>query len=146
VSWLTDAPIDRREVLELRPELAAAHHRLHATIWECGIAPSILELCRLRMAQLLQCAPALAERSPRIDVAEERVAHLAQWPTNPLYSDDERTCLEFAELFVIDQHAITDGQAEAVRQALSESGFVAFTTALAIWENQHRFDNALGVL
>jgi alkylhydroperoxidase family enzyme len=145
VSWLTNEPTDRAGVLSLRPELAEAHERLHAAIWDSPIPSSTLELCRLRMAELLQCAPALAERSPRVQIAKERIEHLAQWPTNPMYSNDERTCLEFAELFVIDQHAITDGQADAVRRALGEPGFVAFTTALAIWENQHRLDNALGV-
>ena len=49
-----DGVVRRRgAVLGLRPELAAAHGRLLATIWEGSVNPVTLELCRLRMATLL---------------------------------------------------------------------------------------------
>jgi alkylhydroperoxidase family enzyme len=98
------------------------------------------------MAQLLDARRALAERSPAAaSLDEARVAALGRWRTDAAFTDAERACLGFAELFVLDHHSITDEQAAAVVAALGEPGFVAFTTALSVWENQHRLDIALGV-
>lgn len=145
MSWLTKSPADRATILRLRPELADAHDRLIEAVWNSPVPAETLELCRLRMAQLLSSERAMAERTESANVAADKLAHLPQWPSDPEFCDDERSCLAFTELFVIDHHAITDEQAGAVRGALGDAGFVAFTTALAVWENQHRLDNALGV-
>ncbi len=142
MSWLLGAPADRDAVLALRPELAAAHTALHEAIRASGVPTETLELCRIRMAQLLDARAALAEPT---SLAPERAAALGRWATDPSFTDGERACLGFAELFVLDHHSITDEQAAAVVAALGEPGFVAFTTALSVWENQHRFDIALGV-
>lgn len=138
--------MDRNQALGLRPPLAQAHAELHAAVWASGVPVTVLELCRLRMAQLLRCEPAMAERTQVAVVAgltESRIGRLAQWPSDPEFDRTDRACLEFTELFVIDHHSITDDQASAVRAQLGEAGFVAFTTALSVWENQHRFDNAI---
>jgi alkylhydroperoxidase family enzyme len=148
MSWLTGAGTTREELLDLRPPLRAAHQRLVEAIWASGVPAPALELCRLRMAQILRCAPALTERyeAPiRAGLTESKIAKLAQWPRDPAFDDTERACIEFAELFVIDQHAITDIQAEHLRNLLGEAAMVAFTTALGVWDNQHRFDNALAI-
>jgi alkylhydroperoxidase family enzyme len=138
----------RAEVLALRPELAVEVRRLHDAIWSASVSPVTLELCRLRMATLLRSEAALAERTPAARAAgldEARIATLASWPTAPGFSDEERACLAFAELWVIDPHAITDDDAAAVLDALGPAGMITFTTALGVWDGQHRFDNALGI-
>jgi alkylhydroperoxidase family enzyme len=140
--------LPRDDVLGLRPELAAEVRRLHDAIWSGPVSPVTLELCRLRMATLLRSPGALAERSPPAVAAgldEARIAALPSWPTDPMFSAEERACLAVAELWVIDPHAITDDDAAAVLAALGPAGMVTFTTALGVWDGQHRFDNALGV-
>ena len=105
MSWLTGQSTDRAGLLTLRPELAASHDRLIAALWSGPISPSVLELCRLRMAMLLRCAPALAERSRAAKahgLAEETIARLADWPTDPAFGPTDRACLTFAEVYVID--------------------------------------------
>lgn len=144
MSWLLDRPAERAEILGLRPELAAAHARLIDALWDGPVPAQTLELCRLRMAQLLAAGAALVERSPQAPLSPDRVGALARWSTDPAYTDDERACLAFTELFVVAHHDITDDQAAAVRQAHGDAGLVTLTTALAVWENQHRFDIALG--
>ena len=146
MSWLLDRPAERAEVLELRPELAEAHAALLEAVWAGPVPASTLELCRLRMAQLLDARRALTERSPQAAGLDEAcVAGLNRWASDASFDDAERACLAFTELFVVDHHAISDAQAAAVVAALGEPGFVALTTALAVWENQHRLDIALGV-
>ena len=144
MSWLLDRPADRAEILGLRPELAAAHARLVDALWDGPMPAETLELCRLRMAQLLAAGVALVERSPQATLSPDRVAALPRWANDGAFTDDEKACLAFTELFVVAHHDITDEQAAAVRHAHGEAGLVALTTALSVWENQHRFDIALG--
>ena len=148
VTWLDVPGGTRADVLSLRPELAAEHRALLDTLWSGVVSPVTLELCRLRMAMLLRCEPALAERSPAAAAAgltEARIATLAAWPTDPSFSDEERACLAFAEQYVIDHHGVTDEQVTGLVDLLGADGVVTFTTALAVWECQHRLDKALGV-
>lgn len=135
-------------MLAARPELAAAHERLLATIWAGSVSPVTLELCRLRMATLLASAAALAERSPAAVAAgltEERIARLPKWPSDPSFSAEERACISFVEQFVLDHAEISDDDVHQLTALLSPEGAVTFTTALIAWDNQHRLDNALRV-
>lgn len=138
----------RRDVLALRPELAAAHDALLDTIWE-QVDPVLLELCRLRMAKLMGAATAQAERSPQALAAgltEDLVERLPRWPEDPAFTDAHRAAMAFAEQLVIDHHGTTDDQVAALTAALGAEGVVALTTALGVWDNQHRLDLALGVV
>jgi alkylhydroperoxidase family enzyme len=139
---------ERTEVLGARPDLAAAHQRLVDTIWAGCVSPVTLELCRIRMAMLLGSEAALSERTGAAAVAgltEDRIGRLAQWPTDPSFSAEERTCIAFVESFLIDHDQISDDDVQALRDALTAEGVVTFTTALVVWDNQHRLDNALHV-
>jgi alkylhydroperoxidase family enzyme len=141
-------PGRRAAVLAARPELAAAHERLLAAIWSGSVSPVTLELCRLRMATLLASAAALSERSQAaVDagLTEERIARLPQWPSDPSFSTEERACIGFVELFVIDHDQISDEDVRELTDLLTAQGVVTFTTALIAWDNQHRLDNALHV-
>jgi AhpD family alkylhydroperoxidase len=148
VSWLVGEGATRADVFALLPELGTEHARLLDTIWAGSVSPVTLELARLRMATLLRCGPALAERSAAATAAglsEDRIARLPAWPTDPEFSEEERACLAFAEKYVLDQHSVTDDEVAAVVEAIGPAGMVTFTTALAVWECQHRLDKALGV-
>ena len=138
----------RAEVLGVRPELAAAHQQLLATIWAGPVSPVTLELCRLRMAMLLTSTAALSERTPAAldaGLTEARIGLLAQWPSNPSFSHEERVCIGFVERFLIDHDQISDEDVRALTDILTAEGVVTFTTALIAWDNQHRLDNALHV-
>ena len=138
---------NRSEVLALRPELAVEHRRLLDAIWDEG-DPVLLELCRLRMAKLLGAVAAQAERSPAaLDAGftEELVDRLPAWPRDPCFTDAHRAALAFTEQFVVDHHGTTDDHVAALENELGPEGVVVLTTALGVWDNQHRLDNALGV-
>ena len=143
-----DDVVRRDAVLGLRPELAAAHDRLQATIWSGPVSPVTLELCRLRMATLLASTAALSERSPvALDagLTEDRIGRLPLWPSDPSFSAEERACIAFVEQFVIDHSQISDDDVRELTDLLGPEGVVTFTTALIVWDNQHRLDNALHV-
>ena len=138
----------RSDLLALRPELAAAHDALLDVIW--GAAdPVVLELCRLRMAKLMGADVAQAERSPAAVAAgltDGLVERLPRWPDDPVFSGPHRAALAFTEQWVVDHHGITDDHVAALTDALGAEGVVVLTTALGVWDNQHRLDGALGVV
>ena len=147
MSWLTGTTSDRDELLDMRPNLAADHRAAMAAVWDGSVDPKILELCRLRMATLLGDKAAASERTQQAveaGVTEEKIGLLAQWPRHETFVEAERACLGFAEQFVLDVHGITPEQTAPVVEALGPTGMITFTTALALWELTHRFDNALG--
>ncbi len=138
----------RSDVLALRPELAADHEALLDSIWD-HLDPVLLELCRIRMAKLLGAQAAQTERSARAVAAgltEDLVALLPAWPEDPAFTDAHRAALAFTEQLVIDHHGVTDAHVAALESALGRDGVVVLTTALGVWDNQHRLDNALGIV
>jgi alkylhydroperoxidase family enzyme len=137
-----DQPMD--EVLETiladHPDVAAALEDAWRAAWD-SVDPVLLELCRLRIAMLLGCAPELEVRSAEAVAAgldDERVATLSRWPTSPLFGPAERACLAFTEQFVIDVAGLDDDTAGAVREQLGEQGLVDFVSALLVVEQRQR--------
>ena len=55
------------------------------------------------------------------------------------FDDRLRCALGVAELFVIDVHAVTDEQIEALQRHLSASEMVAFSVALGLFDGFTRF-------
>ncbi len=136
------------QVFGLRPDLYADYRRFAALFWTKGLVdPVLLELCRLRIAQLLRCSTTLGTRQATARAAgltEEKIAALPRWPSDPQFSALERAGLAFAEKFVMDPHAITDDDAAAVTTYLSANEMVAFTEALALFDGFARFRVILG--
>lgn len=157
MSWILDAAAARRDAgatpfeaaFGLRPNLFDDFRRFYALFWEARVLdPVLLELCRLRVAQIHGCEPELRLRyQPALDagLSEEKIAALRDASHSPLYSEAERACIGFAELFAIDPHAIADADAARVVAALGEAGTVALVEALALFDGFARFRLMLGV-
>jgi alkylhydroperoxidase family enzyme len=106
----------------------------------------ILELCRLRIAQILCCDSELQRRLPQagdavVDAAG--IARLRSWPSDPSFSRRERTFLAFAEQFVIDAEALHEDLITNVRSLIGDAGMVAFVVALGVIEQMQRVALAL---
>ncbi|MGZ0176923.1 MAG: hypothetical protein ACKVIQ_08625 [Acidimicrobiales bacterium] len=147
MSWLVDGAQSRDDVLALHAPLAADHRRLLDEIWRSPVDARVLEYCRLRTATILSNQNAWDEPRSAAAVAagldESLVAELAQWPTHPGFDAATKACLGLAEQYVIDVHGITDTQVSELEGHIGPDGVVTLTTALAVWEITHRFDNAL---
>ena len=114
------------QALASRPDLRAGIERLFAVVEDGRLDPDILGLCRKRVGTLLHC-PNHAGAIPPRDQLTER----------------QRSCVDFAEMFVLDHHAITDEQAGEVTRYLSDAEMVVLTTALAIYDGFCRFERTL---
>ena len=149
MSWLpTTGPgrDDFERTFALRPDLFAAWREFAEVFWEKRLVdPQLLELCRLRIAQMHHAAHPLSLRRPESPLDEAKLERLSEWWKQPGFSDLERACLRFAEQFVIDAKAMTDEEARPVVAALGEAGTVAFVEALAIFDGFSRFCRMLDV-
>src|SRR5688572_12493985 len=115
MTWLPDTTPEGsalEQVLGLVPDAAARLHDLHRALWDGALVdPALVELVRLRVGQLVGGPDELRVRHrPALDagLTEEKVAALRSWPTSPLFDAAERAALAFAELYVIDPHAVSD--------------------------------------
>jgi alkylhydroperoxidase family enzyme len=150
-SWLPEAapgatPVDR--VLGLRPDLYAEVRTWYGHVWDPPVCdPVILELVRLRLAQLHRCRDQQAIRyalARERGLSEEQAAAVARWATEPAFSEAQRAALAFAELFVIDVHAVSDEDVDALRRHLSDAEIVGLCNALAVWDGFMRVRVLLG--
>ena len=141
-SWLAEAPESSVDaVLKLRPELAERYDALIDTVWRSGVDPVLLELCRIRMAQLLGDAAGAAARTPAAVVAgfsEQLAVRLDEWWSYPSFGEQERSALAVAEQFVVDVHGVSDERFAALTAHLGPAGAVAFSMALALFDGQSR--------
>jgi alkylhydroperoxidase family enzyme len=135
-------------VLGLRPDLLAEVGTWYAHVWDPPVCdPVILELVRLRLAQLHGCREQQSIRYalPRErGLTAERSAAVSRWPTDPSFSAAERAALGYAELFVIDVHAVTDADVDAMRDHLTDAEIVGLCNALAVWDGFMRVKVLLG--
>jgi alkylhydroperoxidase family enzyme len=151
-TWLPETasratPFER--AFALSPSVYEHFADMYRKVWEPpSLDPALLELVRLRVAQLLRATGELRLRHrPALDagLTEEKISALANWPTSPLFDDTDRAVLAFTEIFVIDAHAVEDEQCHALNARLSPTELATFTMALAIFEAMTRFRLALGV-
>lgn len=145
VDWLPDpahgeTTFDR--VVDHRPRYAAALRSVEAALWQQKVLdPVTLELCRLRIAQLLGCESAIGYRTPEAvagGLDEEMVSVLSAWPEDNRFDRNRRVCLAYAEQLLIDAQGVTDYQANDVVAAIGEGGFLVLTYACGLFETTQR--------
>jgi alkylhydroperoxidase family enzyme len=148
-SWIRD-PRARSldELLALSPA-AETLRAYQAAVWrDPATDPLLLELCRLRLAQLLGLDPRTCPHAPAAVAAgldDAWIAELPRWPTASRFGARERAALAFAEQWFLDPSGMTDDDCAALRTALGEPGCAAFTMGLALSEAMLRVELALGV-
>jgi alkylhydroperoxidase family enzyme len=137
-------PDESRPPTGVEPVIEAADAALGAALAE--VDPVLLELCRLRIAQLLRATNELQRRDPIARDAgldETTIAALSRYAESPLYGDRERSCIAFAEQMAADAPGIQDDEIQRIRRHLGDPGYVAFVYALTLIEGRMRIALAL---
>lgn len=121
-----------------RPAYGAALADVRAALWEQDVLDAqTLELCRLRIRQLLGASPTSELVDPTLAGA------VAQWPTDARFDARQRTILAFAEQVLIDAQDVTDAQVEEVVATIGEDGFLVLTYACGFFETTQRAEMML---
>jgi alkylhydroperoxidase family enzyme len=135
-SWL--AVDDGTDLWELIPGAFGHLRVLYAGLWDAGIDPVTLELCRLRIATLIGGAAELMAPDPRADVDETLIDALPSWPTSAVFSEAQRAALGFAEQYTLDAHGVTDEQAADMHRSFSPAQLTTLTMAVAVFDAMAR--------
>ncbi|HEX5585719.1 MAG TPA: hypothetical protein VFZ17_00285 [Acidimicrobiia bacterium] len=126
-------------VIARRPVYAAALHEVLDAIWSQDVVDATtLELCRLRIGQMLGATPT----PERVDAA--LAAALPRWPTDDRFDARTRAALGYAEQVLLDAQGVTDDDAHTVIEALGEDGFLVLTYACGVFETTQRAELVLG--
>jgi alkylhydroperoxidase family enzyme len=151
-SWIptgVGADTEFGRVFGLRENLFHHYRDFYARLWDPHVMdPVVVELCRLRIGQLLGCGAELSARSrPAVDggLTEDDVAELRSWPTAPRFDEITRACLGFAEQFVMDPSGIDAGQRATLRAEVGWAKLVGLTQAVAAFDGFDRFRLVLGI-
>ncbi len=94
-----------------------------------AVNPQLLDLCRARVAMLLDCTS---------ELDGVHIADLADWPRSEQFGPTERACLAFTEQWVVDVASMDDATVAAVRDALGDQGLADFASALLVVEQRQR--------
>jgi len=117
------------------PAAQAALLAMGKTADESGIDKAIVELAKLRVSQINNCAFCLQIHlnvSRRIGVPQEKLDLVATWPEAGIFSDKECAALAWAETLTrLADRSVPDTAYEAVRKHFSEDEVVFLSTAIA---------------
>jgi AhpD family alkylhydroperoxidase len=75
----------------------------------------------------------------------ERLQHIDEYPTHPLYEPVERLVLAYADAMTALPTVVTDAQVAELEAALGRAGSVELTHSIAL-ENMRRAYHALGIV
>lgn len=127
-------------LLQVGGELAGRFDSVWERFWtQDHVPPLVLEMCRLRLAEM---HGAEAEfRIRHVDgLTAESVALIRQgrYSDKNLFSDAAVAALELSEIYAQDPSAITDEMAAAVKQHYGDAGLVCLIEALGFIEARIR--------
>ena len=102
---------------------------------ESGLDKTIVELAKLRVSQINNCAFCLQIHlnvSRRLGLAQEKLDLVATWHEAGIFSDKECAALAWAEALTrLDGRSVPDEAYESVRRHFSEDEVIALSVAVA---------------
>ncbi len=140
------------------PFAVTRHHR--RLFWASVVAESayekaatvlparLRELAVYRVATRVGCGwcvdfGTMLQRLAGLDV--ERLRAVDDYATSPLFTDEERLALAYADAMTALPPAVTDGQVAALEAALGRAGLIELTYAIGLENMRARTYHALGI-
>ena len=77
--------------------------------------------------------------------AEDKIRDVERAAQSPLFADDERAALEYAEAMTITGQKVSDALFARLRSHFSEAQIVELTAAVALENFRSKFNVALGI-
>ncbi|WP_445169096.1 carboxymuconolactone decarboxylase family protein [Mycolicibacterium sp. Dal123E01] len=75
----------------------------------------------------------------------DRLKHIDDFSTSPLYTDDERAAIAYADAMTTDPHTITQEQVDDLRRRFGANGVVELTYQVGVENMRARMNSALGI-
>ena len=75
----------------------------------------------------------------------ERLKDIDNYATSPLFTDDERAAIAYADAMTTDPHTVTDEQVAELRHRFGENGVIELTYQVGVENMRARMNSALGI-
>ena len=140
------------------PFAVAAHHprllvanAVHESLLQSGskkLPASVRELAVYWTARTVGCSwcvdfGSMLIRLEGLDV--ERLKSVDEYATSPLFTDDERAAIAYADAMTKDPHTITDEQVDDLRRRFGDAGVIELTYQIGVENMRARMYSALGI-
>jgi alkylhydroperoxidase family enzyme len=140
------------------PFAVGAHHMplliataVHETLLERGstkLPANIREIAVYWTARRVGCSwcvdfGAMLMRMEGLDM--ERLTHVDEYATSPLFTDDERAAIAYADAVTTDPHLVTDEQVDDLVRRFGTAGVMELTHQIGIENMRARMNTALGI-
>lgn len=137
--------------------VAANHPRLlmanavHETMLQSAskkVPAAVRELAVFWTARTVGCSwcvdfGAMLIRLDGLDV--ERLKSIDEYATSPLFTDDERAAIAYADAMTTDPHTITDEQVDDLARRFGDDGVIELTYQIGVENMRARMYSALGI-
>lgn len=127
-------------LLQVGGELSGRFSNAWEKFWhQDHVPPLVLEMCRLRLAQLHGAESEISLRC--VDGLSSEMVNLIRQGTyagNSLFSSAAIAALELSEIYAQDPNAITDELTDAVKAHYGDAGLVCLIEALGFIESRIR--------
>ena len=75
----------------------------------------------------------------------DRLQHVDDYATSPLFTDDERAAIAYADAMTTDPHLVTDEQVADLRDRFGDAGVMELTYQIGVENMRARMNTALGI-
>lgn len=130
---LIDSQPRRISYVRVAPDGWQAILGLERYVNQCGLEPSLLDLVRMRVSQMNNCAFCIdihTKDARAKGESEQRLYGLTAWWETPYYSDRERAALAWTEAVTKISEGVPDALYEQARQHFNEKELVDLTLAV----------------
>ncbi|WP_207842928.1 carboxymuconolactone decarboxylase family protein [Williamsia soli] len=113
-----------------------------------ALPANIREIAVYRVAWTVGCSwcvdfGAMLQRLDDLDV--DRLEHIADYQTSPLYSDDERAVIAYADAMTATPMTATDEQVADLQERFGNKGVIEVTYQIGLENQRARVNAALGI-
>lgn len=85
----------------------------------------------------------MLQRHSGLDI--DRLTQIDQYPTSPLFSEDERVALGYTDAMTAQPMTVTDEMVERLVERFGREGTIELTHSIALEDQRARFNHALGL-
>ncbi|OBG45640.1 transposase [Mycolicibacterium fortuitum] len=140
------------------PFAVAAHHPrllvangVHEMLLQSGskkLPATVRELAVFWTARTVGCSwcvdfGSMLMRLENLDI--ERLKSIDDYATSPLFTDDERAAISYANAMTTDPHTVTDEQVADLQRRFGDDGVIELTYQIGVENMRSRMYSALGI-
>jgi AhpD family alkylhydroperoxidase len=133
----------RLEYKQVAPAAFQAMRAFESYVHNCGLAPALLELIKIRASQINGCAYCLDMHTKDARAqgeSEQRIYALSAWRETPFFTEKERAALAWTEaVTLVAASQVPDDAYETLRRHFSEPEMVNLTAAVVAINGWNRF-------